>query len=467
MDQIEWICRANKNSNNQIVWKCFIQNTQQDLKEHFESTITIGSTVKLPGNNPLGILFPGDSGTVTQVSGQNILVVNPQVPNLMYWYNISDFAVPVVAPPVVAPTVYLPSPSSPPPPFIVTQMTGAQLWLDSKEQAAIVLSGSNVSQWNDKSINFNNFTVQSNFNPPTYIDINSGVQFNSNQVMISTKPITTNSNTNIFFVGNVLNNKDDFDYIAGFTQQDLSFRWNPRNNFGDNGRNDFATNSNYIVDATGSTTDAKKFINKSLVNFTVQNAGSGKLTLSTDINSWGDRFFKGTIYELLIFNSPLTSAQTQQIQMYLLSKWNLPGIASGYTCPPGMNQTPEDLQNGSCLAPCNSTKGGSNTYNYGPKYGGFPTNRRSGADRCADLGNGSDQTKAFAARTANWPPVTGGDPSCFVNGQYNANGMKLYTQNDCEAVVGGNWYPTSDAPGYGECLYPEGGSHSYTCRRGQ
>jgi len=61
--------------------------------------------------------------------------------------------------------------------------------------------------------------------------------------------------------------------------------------------------------------------------------------------------------------------------------------------------------------------------------------------------------------------MTSGDPSCFLNGQYNANGMKLYTQNDCEAVVGGNWTPASDMPGYGECLYPEGESHSYTCRR--
>jgi hypothetical protein len=204
-----------------------------------------------------------------------------------------------------------------------------------------------------------------------------------------------------------------------------------------------------------------------LVNFVVANGGSGQLTLSTNKTFGGDRFFKGTIYELLIFNSPLTSAQTQQIQMYLMSKWNLPGFASGYSCPPGMTQTPEDLQNGTCLAPCNSTRGGSNIYNYGPKYGGYPLNRRSGADRCADLGNGTDQTQAFVTRTSNWPPVTNGDPSCFVNGKFESAGMKLYTKNDCENVIGGNFYPTDHTPGYGECLYPEGGSHSYTCRRDQ
>jgi hypothetical protein len=204
-----------------------------------------------------------------------------------------------------------------------------------------------------------------------------------------------------------------------------------------------------------------------LVNFVVANGGSGQLTLSTNKTFASDRFFKGVIYELLIFNSPLSAAQTQQIQTYLMSKWNLPGIATGYTCPPGMLQRTTDSQNGSCLAPCNSTNGGSNTFNYGPKNGGYPTNRRSGEDRCADLNNGTDQSQAFVARTSNWPILAGGDPSCFLNGQYNATGMKLYTQSDCENIVGGNWTPASDMPGYGECLYPEGGSHSYTCRRGQ
>jgi hypothetical protein len=318
MDKVEWICRANKNSNNQIVWKC-LPRTQ--MREHFQDTIGLGSTVKLPGNNPLGILFPGDSGTVTQVTGQNILVVNPQAPGLMYWYNISDFAVaPVIAPaPFIAPPPVI-APAPVVAPFDVTKMTGAQLWLDSKDQSTVVLSGSNVSQWNDKSSNSNNFTVQANFNPPSYIDINSGVQFNSKQVMISAKPVTTNSNTNIFFVGNVFNNKDDFDYIVGFTQQDLSFRWNPRNGFGDNNSGDFSMDSGYIINGG---TGTKDFSKRALVNFVVQSGGSGQLTLSTDKNFGGDRFFKGVMCEFIVFNTPLTPTQIQEIQGYLAWKWGI------------------------------------------------------------------------------------------------------------------------------------------------
>ena len=348
--------------------------------------------------------------------------------------------------------------------FNPSTIGGLQIWLDSADETTVTLSSGNVAAWMDKSGNSNHFSVAPTFIPPSYKNINSGITFTSKQVMISTAPVTTNKNTTVFFVGNVASRNTDFDYILAFAQKDHAFRWNPRNNFGDSNNNDFAPDTGYIVNGQPSRVKYD-FTQMALVNFVVANGGSGQLTLSTNKTFGGDRFFKGVIYELLIFNSPLSAAQTQQIQTYLMSKWNLPGIATGYTCPPGMLQRTTDSQNGSCLAPCNSTNGGSNTFNYGPKNGGYPTNRRSGADRCADLNNGTDQSQAFAARTSNWPPLAGGDPSCFVNGKFESAGMKLYTQADCENVIGGNYYPTDHTPGYGECLYPEGGSHSYTCRR--
>jgi hypothetical protein len=75
-----------------------------------------------------------------------------------------------------------------------------------------------------------------------------------------------------------------------------------------------------------------------------------------------------------------------------------------YTCPPGWLQLPIDADNGKCVAPCSSTEGGSNTFYYGPDYGGYPLNRRSGEDRCIDLNNGSDQSGAFDIRSPVWPP---------------------------------------------------------------
>jgi hypothetical protein len=224
------------------------------------------------------------------------------------------------------PNVPLAQPDLPIPVFNLASFGNLQLWLDSSDAASIILSGSNVSQWNDKSGKSNNFTVAPNFNPPTMGG--SGINFNSNQVMISSSPVSTDSNTTIFFVGNVNNLSDDFDYILGFSQQDLSFRWNPRNNFGDNSSGDFSADSGYTINGVVGANGTKNFNNKTLVNFVVQNGGSGQLTLSTDVNFGGDRFFKGVINELIIFNTPLSATQISQIQSYLAIKWNLQIISS-------------------------------------------------------------------------------------------------------------------------------------------
>ena len=68
-----------------------------------------------------------------------------------------------------------------------------------------------------------------------------------------------------------------------------------------------------------------------------------------------------------------------------------------YTCPEGWNQVAEDSQNGLCRTGCD-------TFNYGPKYGGYPTNRRPAQTRCVDLRNGSDQSGAWKNRSNTWPP---------------------------------------------------------------
>jgi hypothetical protein len=221
-----------------------------------------------------------------------------------------------------------PTPVPSPPTLNPSTLPGLQLWLDSKDSSTLTLSGSNVSKWNDKSSNSNNFTVANTFDPPTFTS--SGINFNSKQVMISSNPITTNSNTTIFFVGNVTNLADDFDYILSFSQQDLSFRWNPRSKFGDNNNGDFASDAGYIINTARGVNSSKIFDKRTLVNFKVENGGSGKLVLSTDRSFGGDRFFKGTMCEVLIYNSPLSATQIAEVQNYLISKWNLSKIMSTF-----------------------------------------------------------------------------------------------------------------------------------------
>lgn len=219
-----------------------------------------------------------------------------------------------------------------------------------------------------------------------------------------------------------------------------------------------------------------------------------------------------------------------------------------YTCPPDWIQKVIGEHNGTCSAGCN-------TFSYGPKFGGYPLNRRNAIDHCIDLKNGTDRSKDFAERSPTWPPknnksgqkllakfsckdpngkdtvvslgvgvydidpmkaagimndsitrvevpsglkvtlfehggfqginliltensksldkldnkvssiIITGDTNCSLEGQNNVAGDKLYSQFDCENIIGGKWHPATESPGFGECTYKiVGGSHSWDCR---
>lgn len=57
------------------------------------------------------------------------------------------------------------------------------------------------------------------------------------------------------------------------------------------------------------------------------------------------------------------------------------------------------------------------------------------------------------------------DLNCSLTGEFNVAGDKLYTQYNCETIINGTWVEAVEMPGFGECLYKDGGSHSYECRQ--
>jgi len=202
---------------------------------------------------------------------------------------------------------------------------GLLLWLDSADTTAVNLSGTDVTQWNDKSPNSNHFSVGGGYNPPVYAGSKAGIFFNSNQVMMSANPVRLDKNTSVFFVGSIFNSRDDFNYIVSFHGNDLSFRWNPRHRFGDSNDSDFCNDSGYIINGVRATEGSYDITQKNLINFVVERGSYGNLTLGPGMpQGWRwccDRFFKGVIYELIIFSSPLTSSQTRDVQTYLVNKW--------------------------------------------------------------------------------------------------------------------------------------------------
>jgi hypothetical protein len=61
--------------------------------------------------------------------------------------------------------------------FTPTQISGCQLWLDAADPNSLVISGSNVSQWRDKSGMGYSLTQATLANQPTRASQLSGIRF--------------------------------------------------------------------------------------------------------------------------------------------------------------------------------------------------------------------------------------------------------------------------------------------------
>ena len=71
--------------------------------------------------------------------------------------------------------------------FTPDQISGLGLWLDAADASTVITSGSNVTAWNDKSVNRKNFTANGTTNPTYSRSVqngNSAITFNgTNQNM--------------------------------------------------------------------------------------------------------------------------------------------------------------------------------------------------------------------------------------------------------------------------------------------
>jgi hypothetical protein len=217
---------------------------------------------------------------------------------------------------------------------------GCFLWLDAADTASIVLSGSNVTQWNDKSNSGYNFTQATTASQPTYSAMSNG----KNAINFATSKYMTNSsvafrtNYSIFAVGyssstgygRLLHGYPTFDYALFFgsgsgVTQFATFvgssvaPWNAETT------NSPATSiaSLCLMEVTNNNTSTGLI---SYVNGTAQTAKNGTtvaftgLTLGVQGNTNGQPW-NGYIAEILIYNSVLTTTQRQQVEGYLASKW--------------------------------------------------------------------------------------------------------------------------------------------------
>jgi hypothetical protein len=232
--------------------------------------------------------------------------------------------------------------------FTPRQIAGCTLWLDGTDPAGngVVPSAGTLETWVDKSGSGNNATQSTGANRPTYS--NNGLVFSgsqSYQTQITSFPTaesifivfrTTTGVANIF-AGTTGNSREVILYTGNkiFLGR---FGTDPSSTTPNSGVISLNTNILYSTQYTSSVITFN-------VNGSTTGSGTPPFTYSGTGTTWigGNGYapnnMYGTIYELIYYNSSLSSTLRQQVESYLAQKWDLtaslPGGHSHLTQPAG------------------------------------------------------------------------------------------------------------------------------------
>ena len=236
-------------------------------------------------------------------------------------------------------------------PFLPTLIPGCALWLDGADTSSLVLSGSNITTWKDKSGYSNHFTPTSG--TPTSISDNGRtvVNFTSGAIMRSANQITFTTSSAFFIVSRLnLVNASNAGMLIVFTDiggGDFSIRFYGPNgpsiilagtggsgNGGDLANGTYYVNGTFNPSFTGST-----YLNTYSLIGTVAPLLGGTSYLAFS-SSYYERYFIGNIAEFLYYPGGVTTFQRQQVESYLAYKWGiqstLPADHAYKTAPPSV-----------------------------------------------------------------------------------------------------------------------------------
>lgn len=228
--------------------------------------------------------------------------------------------------------------------FTPASISSCAIWLDAADATTLTLSGSNVTQWNDKSGNLNHFRTLDGTSP-TYSS--NQVVFPSGAVMRSVASISMSLNTYAVIVFK-LATLSDFAYMLSFTNMSpggYPGDYSIRASFGVISQQAFG-GTGYIVNGTSNPSfGTSTYSNSPVIVAGKSTAGDmvGLTTVEISTASMG-RFFVGSMYEVMLFSSPLTTTQRQQLEGYLAAKWGI--SASLPVDHPSRSGTPSILPTG-------------------------------------------------------------------------------------------------------------------------
>jgi hypothetical protein len=256
--------------------------------------------------------------------------------------------------------------SSKPSVFNPTNITGCQLWLDAADTSTISLSGSAVTQWDDKSGNSRSFTQGTSGNRPAsgtrsknslnVIDFDGGDFLSSTAAASVWKFLSDGTEHTIFVVaasdnaslygvtfGNANSGSTRGMHAAQFRDDPLNIGFWVTNGTGfpgadvlDNRGSSWTTGTFvYITDrrkpsdgtaanrSLGQVNLGTAFSNNTATNSPSASDPQNSIVVGATLNNSSviSNQLDGAIGEIIIYNSYLSNTDTTRVQSYLASKW--------------------------------------------------------------------------------------------------------------------------------------------------
>ena len=226
--------------------------------------------------------------------------------------------------------------------YFPLSIAGCTMWLDGADSSKVILNGSTVSQWTDKSAAGNNATQPTGGNQPSYSA--SGIVFAGNQWLIT--PIDVNPTAESFFIvfkttnnlaeifsGTNANAREVL--IVGGVMYLSKYGTNPVGLTPNGGS--VSTNTITLFDYQYTTSFVTLNLNGLQTGSgtpPVTYSGTGTSYIGSSTYATNNMY--GTIYEIIYYNVSLTTNERQQVEGYLAWKWGitLTNTHPYYSAPP-------------------------------------------------------------------------------------------------------------------------------------
>jgi len=229
--------------------------------------------------------------------------------------------------------------------FTPASLANCSLWLDAADRSTLTLSGSNVTQWNDKSGNANN-TTYANLVVYSLTAINGrpGINFGpgglNNGSMLSGPLSYSGDQVTAFIIAQFSSNSYDYARFLSIGVPGSTDYTDTRNIqiFGRNTGLTILNIRNFVAATVNVPAYNTPFLAQSQLNSTqvsinvngstpvITSGASGNLALSNyyiGASTSSQTGLSGSISEIVFYTTALSTAQRQQIEGYLAWKWGL------------------------------------------------------------------------------------------------------------------------------------------------